>query len=243
VPNREPAREATLHEIVEALRSGNGTGVPPDNPAPVDAQQTACPLCRLVTRSVERSLRALFAEFVNDPPVRERLRRAQGFCAVHTPLLASLGDALAVAILYNDLADAAQARWQAEATAGGRRGIRMGGRRKSAKPPSAPCPACAAAQEAEARYASALAAGLESAEVWAALETGDGLCVAHTERVLAQAKPALAARLRQQEAARLAALQAELQELIRKNDYRFRGEPWGAESDAWRRALRKITRP
>jgi hypothetical protein len=243
VPDSEPSREATLHEIVEALRSDIETNLTSEKTEVLEARQSACALCRLITRSVERSLRALFAEFVNDPPVRARLRRAQGFCAVHTPLLAALGDSLAVAILYNDLAEATRTRWQAEAAAGGRRGLRVGGRRQTPKPPSAPCPACAAEREAEARYTGALAAGLGSADIWTALESGDGLCVAHAGQVMARAKPALAARLRQLETARLAALQAELQAIIRKNDYRFRGEPWGAEKDAWRRALRKITRP
>ena len=36
---------------------------------------------------------------------------------------------------------------------------------------------------------------------------------------------------------KLAALQLELAELIRKNDYRFSEEDWGAESDSWRRAI------
>jgi len=40
-----------------------------------------------------------------------------------------------------------------------------------------------------------------------------------------------------------AALQAELGEIVRKNDYRFRGEPWGSEKDAWLRALQKLKRP
>jgi hypothetical protein len=57
------------------------------------------------------------------------------------------------------------------------------------------------------------------------------------------ADPIVAARLRRREAQRLAALQAELEEIVRKNDYRFRGEPWGPERDAWLRALAKLRRP
>ncbi|HLK56857.1 MAG TPA: DUF6062 family protein, partial [Chthonomonadaceae bacterium] len=109
--------------------------------------------------------------------------------------------------------------------------------------PAEPCPACASAEEAQVRYAGALADGLERAEVWSALEAGGVLCVAHAERVLALAKPVPADRLRQLLLVRLEALQAELAEIIRKNDYRFRGEPWGSEKDAWLRALKAITRP
>lgn len=223
--------ETTLHEILEALRS-----------TPGDAQdgllQTPCALCRLVARSVAQSTRAFFAEFVNDPPARVRLRQARGFCAEHAALLATLGDALAVAILYSDLARLTRERWQQE----GGRGLRLN-LRGGARSPAAPCPACADAQEAQARYVGALAAGLKEPQVWEALEAGSGLCVAHAERVMAQAAPAHAARLRQMESERLAALQAELDEIVRKNDYRFRGEAWGPERDAWLRALQKLSRP
>ena len=39
------------------------------------------------------------------------------------------------------------------------------------------------------------------------------------------------------------ALVAELEEFVRKNDYRFRDEPWGGERDAWRRALLRLRKP
>ena len=42
---------------------------------------------------------------------------------------------------------------------------------------------------------------------------------------------------------RLEALYTELEEMIRKNDYRFSHEEWGEEKDAWLRALTRLTRP
>lgn len=39
---------------------------------------------------------------------------------------------------------------------------------------------------------------------------------------------------------RLARLRAELREFIRKNDYRFRDEPWGDEKTAPQRAVAKL---
>jgi hypothetical protein len=35
-------------------------------------------------------------------------------------------------------------------------------------------------------------------------------------------------------------LHAELAEIIRKHDYRYRDEPWGPEKDAWSRAAAKL---
>lgn len=226
----ERGQEASLHELLDALNA----------PDEGNAPSPACALCRLTARSVERDIRAFFAEFVNDPQVRDGLRKARGFCAEHTPLLASLGDALAVAILYADLTRLTREEWLAEET--GLKSLRLG-RRRGGRAPSASCPACVTAQAASARYANALAAGLETEAVQQTYVSGSGLCVVHTEQVMAAAKPAVAVWVRQQEVERLQRLQADLEEIIRKNDYRFRGEAWGNEKDAWLRALQKITRP
>ena len=221
--------EVSLHELLEALR-------------PLDASEEGgpvCPVCVLTRRSVERQVRAFFTEFVNDPAARSRFRQSRGFCPLHTPLLSELGDALGVAILYADLADRTRERWQAAPT-------RRFPFTQKASPPTAslaPCPACTAEADAERRYTQALAAGLERDTVWSRIEASHGLCAAHTEMVLLSAKPVPAARLRELESRRLEKLQGELEEIVRKNDYRFRGEAWGAERDAWQRALQKLRRP
>jgi len=67
-----------------------------------------------------------------------------------------------------------------------------------------------------------------------------GLCLPHLRVALAGA-PAEARRfLEAAESDKLAGLREELSDLIRKNDYRFREEPWGPERDAWIRAARKL---
>ena len=230
-PPHNPSLETSLHELLDALRLQHDPAR-----ADADAASLSCPVCTLTRRSVERQVRAFFAEFINDPAARVRFRQSRGFCAHHTPLLAELGDALAVAILYADLAERTRDRWQTE------RPHRFPFGRNAHKP-LAPCPACSAETDAERRYTQALAAGLERTEVWSRVEAGTGLCVAHIEMILVVASPAGAARLRQLEMQRLSLLQSELEELIRKNDYRFRGETWGAERDAWQRALNKLRRP
>jgi hypothetical protein len=225
--------EAALHEIIAALRSAGEAGEP------------ACALCRRTAGNVAREVRAFVSEYVNDPQTREGWRRAQGFCSEHTPLLASIGDSLALAILYSDLARLTQERWRATGVRQIRTRLPNALRRSTGDAPSAACPACDMAKAADARNAAALAQGLmqEDREAWEALEAGAGLCVGHSEQVIQRCSPAVAARLRAMESERLAALQAELEEIIRKNDYRFRGEPWGPEKDAWLRALHKLKRP
>lgn len=238
-----PAPEATLAEIVTALRDTGGAVLssqpdtqPPSEPG-ADALMPFCAICRLAHRSVERSLRAFFSEFVNDPEVRVRFRKSRGFCREHIPLLASCGDALGVAILYADLTDETRRRWRS----GGAKGSLFS---RWFQPSSeTPCPSCAAEAEAEARYTGALANGLAGdSALWDTLRKSAGLCSRHVERVAAVARHADAARLIEMEAARMDALYAELEEFVRKNDYRFRAEPWGPERDAWRRALSRLRR-
>ena len=234
--------ESALHELLVALQ----TSVEQAEPDASDALR-ACVICRLSARSVERWLRTFLAEYVNDPAARELLRRAQGFCSAHTNVLSSLNEALAIAILYADLARLARERWQQASepsSASLWRRLRSGGRFPHI--PEAPCPACATQQEADMRYVRALAAGLEHSTaqtaVWNVLETNAGLCVPHIEQIAAAATPLSATRLLKLESARVENLQAELVEIIRKNDYRFRGEAWGEEKHAWKRALEKLRR-
>lgn len=237
----ERASEAALGEILLAFRESAA----PQAAGPADTHlfATHCVLCSLVDRSVERTLRAVLGEYVNDPETRLLLRRAQGYCRLHGRLLAEYGDPLAVAVLYADLARLTRERWQQRTPRGVRGFLFSSLSLQRGRSAPSPCPACIQAREAERRYTEALAAGLLDRETWHALEHGGALCIAHVESVMERAAPEAALRLRNMEMERLTALQAELEEIIRKNDYRFRDEPWGAEKHAWLRALEKLARP
>ena len=237
-PRPRNGTESALHDILNALALPHFDTEAPEETGGKRGVLSPCVLCRLTEASVARTLRAWFAEFVNDPPSRERLRRSRGFCRDHSRVLGEVGDALGVAILYADLADQAQMRWQAEAGNGARRFALPS---RTTRPE--PCPACVEERAAEQRYAGALADGLAQPEIWTRWESDGALCVAHAEMTLARADPQTAAHLRNQQAAQLARLQAELEEIIRKHDYRFRGEAWGTERTAWRRALHRLFRP
>ncbi len=75
-----------------------------------------------------------------------------------------------------------------------------------------------------------------------AFAQSSGLCLPHLARLMAHGAnhvhlPALL--VAQQE--RLHALQVELQEFIRKQDYRFAHETYGSEADAWQRVVALFT--
>jgi hypothetical protein len=204
---------------------------------PVPSSLEPCILCSLVTSAVTRGIKALFEEFVNDPESRLRIRSARGFCREHTRLVASTGDALGISILYADLADQTTQRWSRGA-AGVAHGVGLVRRSRAG-----PCPGCDLEAEAHKRYSGALAAGLNLDLAWDRLEESACLCVSHVESVAAAATRDHAERLLALESEKLNKLRAELNEIIRKNDYRFRNEEWGAERDAWLRAINRLTKP
>ncbi|MGE5584814.1 MAG: DUF6062 family protein [Bacillota bacterium] len=69
------------------------------------------------------------------------------------------------------------------------------------------------------------------------LASSEGLCLSHLAQALKAARGAAAARrLLRASMAKLEELKAQLAEIRRKHDYRFSGEPWGVEKDAWARA-------
>ena len=97
----------------------------------------------------------------------------------------------------------------------------------------ASCPACQAQLAAEARYVEALLALLEAdAEVRSTLEASGGLCRRHTLAAVRSGRPG-GALVAERTRRAIAALVADLDEVIRKEDYRFRHE---ARSEAERSA-------
>ncbi len=199
--------------------------------------QRGCPICWLARRTEGRYLRALMREGVMDPDTRDRVRRAGGFCPAHGTDLAEGGDALGAAIIGQDLVGAWRSRLAETPDPPGRRHPHPG-----LSEPAADCPACAESQAAAGRYLLALAECAVEPEVAERLAGWDGLCLPHFRSLLAL-EPGQHERgvvLAAQEAA-LQRLGRELAEFIRKRDYRFAGEPFGAEADSWQRALRLLS--
>jgi hypothetical protein len=156
-------------------------------------------------------------ELLVDPEVRGRLRASLGFCRHHGHELEATAPRLTVAILYEDWLGRAGSELKAWARPR-RRGSFSG-----------PCPACAAVQQAETGGARLMAASLDDPELAAAYERSSGLCLPHTIALCRQLAEPARQRVVAMERARLERLRAELAEVIRKHDYRFRDEPWGGE--------------
>ena len=221
---RQPRRHAGEHDLIAAFA------------------MAGCPVCRLASESVDAYLTAVCYEQVNDLDLRAQLRAAGGFCRPHAHrfLRQRLGQ-LASAIVYRDVLNTARGRVTGHQPArggsflggllgsrGGRKGIATGG---------APnCPACAALAEAEERYVGTLVSRITRPEVLAKYRAGEGLCLPHLDRAL-EGDGEAARLLAEAAVEKLGTLVAELDEYIRKHDYRFQDETLAGSEDLPSRAI------
>jgi len=218
--------------------------------------QTGCPVCRIEQRSLKRYIENLFYESVNDIKTRERLRTSLGFCREHARLTVDkkLGNALGFAIIYNDVItnilrgmennDAPQ---NARPLSGLLKQMpqqvsAMAQRVLYALTPHKHCIVCQQQDKTLHNIISFLIEGLNDSEIRKSLQNSDGLCVPHLKKTFESVRDLETGNLLLSiHREKLENLRGELEEFIRKNDYRFKDEGFGAEGDAWRRAVYKLT--
>jgi hypothetical protein len=203
----------------------------------------ACPLCVLVERIERKAVDLFLYDQVNDISRRDALRASRGLCLYHTSLLAEGRSALGIAILSRDILRAMTAELEAAKTPakGFLSGIRSGqsGAQLAARlGPQAACPMCEERPRIEAPLIAGLLSNLGDAAFAAAFDACGGLCRTHLGATLRVADTSTAADLAVRQAAAWRRLEAELDEFIRKHDYRFQEEILDDERDVWRRALR-----
>jgi len=214
-----------------------------------------CAFCLLQQRAAERYLDALLWESVNDPSLRREVSAARGFCRSHAWLLVRPGAALSAAILYKDVVLGASRALQAAASHRPSLWQRLRTRLRRPNMPEDPvvqalaaqriCPACTNAREIEQHLCATVETAIQrSDEFLLRYRSSSGLCLDHFSTLTAALQPS---RLRQPlweaQSAVWQRLDAELAEFIRKNDHRFRGEPFGVERDAWERAIALTSGP
>ncbi|MEA3308540.1 MAG: DUF6062 family protein [Chloroflexota bacterium] len=204
-------------------------------------ERGGCPLCRLAARAEESFLNSLTYERILDFGTREELKHSRGMCLRHARAWREVhGCALGVAIVYENVIkdllgdtelefESSLKFWETRATPT---------QLAEELAPSATCPACQVGADAAARFANVLLQDIHQEHIRTALEQAGGLCLPHLRLTLALRGSTESKRLLLEvERQAWTALRAELQEFIRKNDYRFRDEPKGSERDSWLRAM------
>ena len=201
----------------------------------------------LSRRSVLEYFASLGHEQVNDVTLRDELRAANGFCPRHAWLFyESSGNRLGVAIVYRDLLQHALERGfdggPLDLGGLGRRlGRLFGGGKAEPETQAAACTACRFERDAEERYGGAFVEHLGETDVRERYAQSPGFCLPHLGRTLSRdSQGADRAWLRADAEQRLRGLVGELDEYIRKHDYRFRQEGFGDEKDAPERAVARV---
>lgn len=212
-------------------------------------QEEGCPVCRLLAKRSFAALEGLLWEQVTDPITRERLRNAHGFCNWHAWMLPRiLTGRSGVAIIYEDLLGD-----QIEQL----RALRQVLRPRSAwerlkgffihlarlpfptwRHRKSPCPICRYGSFEEANYLRTLLDFLPELEFAQDFKRSFGLCLPHLALAVEREwdHPHLGTLL-ELEVKKLEDLKGELEEFIRKFDYRFAHEPMGEEGTSWWRAI------
>jgi hypothetical protein len=212
-------------------------------------RQPGCPVCSLSAGSVRRYLDGFFYELVNDPGARDRLLKSRGFCAEHARLLLGtrIADALGASIIYRHIVNTILENFPKPSSSPSPNPSKDHARRigKFIKASDAPgqCPACAHRAAVSDHALDGLSKLLHDESLQLAFQGSDGLCFPHLTRLLERVEsPEDSGFLLGLTRNKLEDLQAEMEELIRKNDYRFQSEGiTESEGHAWRKAMRMIS--
>lgn len=213
--------------------------------------EPGCPVCSLAQRAVSRYVSSTNYDSVGDPEIRQQFETSRAFCNLHAHQWLKEAFVLGTAQIYRDVLLVTYAELRRRtfhpASPGQRIGSFFG--RKRVEPdasdsfgePTEPCPACAILVETETRLVTTLLKGLGDAEFRDAYAASDGLCVPHLRSGLANAAHQdVFEALKTQAIHTQESLLAQLDETIRKHDYRFRHESAGDEAGSAARAVAHI---
>lgn len=216
-------------------------------------QEKDCPVCFRMEQSSREDLQALFYEKVTDHEIREYLIKARGFCNWHAWMSLELrtGESRLVPI-YQELLEKELAELEAdlknrpsEQSLGSFLKQILPFKRSQKTSPlrvekrDVPCPICMKIQVLERTYLHSIVDEISEEEFLKKFKASLGLCRPHLHLALSlwEAHPNLPL-LIEVHLEKFRNLLEELNEFIRKFDYRYAREPKGPESDSWFRGVK-----
>lgn len=192
--------------------------------------QAGCILCRLSEESMHRYLELWKEELFTDVDIRQELRNSKGFCHKHTWQLVDIGANIQLAQAYRDVLTDLMDQLVSDKNTH---------RRHWFEPKTAltACPACKRQAEFESRLISTLREALSETPFYAQFAASSGLCLHHFQ-LTCTIKPLDMPEnwlplLKEAQLHIIQQLDAQLVELIRKHDYRFKDEAQGSEMLSW----------
>ena len=210
-----------------------------------------CAVCAVMLEQMQRVMDSWQYEDFTDVEHRHEVIRTRGFCPLHTWQLAQLHTSFQLAVIYRevltDVVEALQRDRQAASTPamatrpflGRLRGHRQPSGQDYALPLFEQCYFCQARANVEQRLIDTLVGLLHTQEDRALMSRSTGLCLLHFTLARAHAEardPQGLQHLLDCQSTCMRRVLDEVQELVRKHDYRFKDEPRGDEMTSWRRA-------
>lgn len=205
-----------------------------------------CPLCELGLKAESAFIDSLNYERVLDLKTRDALKASRGLCHHHSQVWRDVqGSALGIAIVYRVsildlLRDTDPSGTQSTGLFRRKRGATAVAEALSA---SQSCPACTVGQDTARRFSAVLIQDVPGEDFQARLVACGGLCLPHLREVLTlPGADRVCDQLIRCHRLVWEQLMGELEEFIRKNDYRFSEERMTpSESTSWTRALGLLT--
>lgn len=208
----------------------------------LDRTPEVCPVCSVVAESIAHYIDAVFYELVTDPPIRESIRKAGGFCPAHARAVERQADALGTSLIFadvlrNEIRSMDNGQWDRPPNTVGTVARILDG----SLPSRPPCPICREERGREEVVVDSLCEGLRAPRLADAWERSSGLCMPHFRLAFLRCRDTVAwRRILDQQRRSLTDLAGELEELARKFDYRSSSDSAPADGAIWKRAL-KVT--
>ena len=188
-----------------------------------------CPVCFMVRRSLRHYLSIELIEELTVPEFREPLQTSLGYCKGHSEYVGHASrnrlQAMGVAIVYEDLLRIVERRLE----------------NRTSSRPTGDCPLCGIQKDVESYAVQLIADYASDMEFHQHYDNAQGVCIRHLHAISLLVQGEAYEFLISSHEKKLSRLIGNLDEFIRKHDYRFTSEkPTGAEAHSCQQAVRCI---
>ena len=211
-----------------------------------------CPICLICEEDLRHFYRWYFIEYYNDATWIGTTMESGGFCKKHSQDLIDMGKEHEMSVVYDYLVNVTITRLERVLKDIGIYEYENRLRKIIKKIIDTEnrqefiirlrhteiCPICKSISNSEDKWIQYLITDLDDEEIKGLYLNSKGLCMNHFRQALKFASPETAEVLIQKQADILRKLKSDLEEYMRKTDYRYAHEPKSDEQTAWIRAIR-----
>lgn len=210
----------SFHELLEAFK------------------KEGCPLCRVVTFSIDSYFESMLYESVNDPKVRSDLRKSLGYCKKHSlqfkKVVEKTYNKFGASIIFKDITRELIKKLDKLSKLSLKE-------LKKIMIESKNCPACIYQQSYENNYYSEILGNLENKDFFNKFLESDGLCFNHLLALLKMIRNStIRKKIIENQKIKLSKINKDLEAFIEKHGYRNKEKITLDEANAFKKDIRKM---